>query len=146
VTQCLPGSEQEPDASKDDVGTPGWAKEHRHVTESDKARVYTEYPDWQRTCRCAFGSSDCCEVDHLIPLEIGGSNDLKNLSPQPADPRPGSYEKDSLENDLHQRVCKGEMSLKEAQQCIASDWVKCWEKYVVPEYEPEWAAANRPGW
>jgi hypothetical protein len=53
----------------------------------------------------------CCEIDHLIPLELGGSNDVKNLWPQPQDPRPGSFEKDSLENDLHHRVCNGEMSL-----------------------------------
>src|SRR5208282_4141838 len=28
------------DATKDDVCTPGWASEHRHVTESDRDRVY----------------------------------------------------------------------------------------------------------
>jgi hypothetical protein len=88
----------------------------------------------------------CCEVDHLIPLELGGSNDMKNLWPQPDDPRPGDAEKDSLENDLHARVCKGEMSLADAQKCIVSNWVECWEKYVVPEYGPQWAAANRDGW
>lgn len=25
-------------------------------------------------------------------------------------------------------VCKGEMSLADAQKCIASNWVQCWEK------------------
>lgn len=136
-----------PDATADDVCTPGWAKEHRHVTEADRARVYAEYPDSKRTCACAGGvDANCCEVDHLIPLELGGSNDIKNLWPEPTDPRPGDLEKDSLENDLHERVCKGEMSLADAQKCIASDWVDCWKKYVVPEYGPQWAAANRHGW
>ena len=69
---------------------------------------------------------------------------MRNLWLQPQDPRPGSFEKDSLENDLHHRVCNGEMSLTEAQKCIASNWVKSWEKYVVPEYGPEWAAAGLP--
>jgi hypothetical protein len=137
-----------PNVTADDVCTPGWAHEHRHVTEGEKGQVYAEYHGSQQTCVCPGGGSEtnCCEVDHLIPLELGGSNDVKNLWPQPQDPRPGWPEKDSLENDLHERVCKGEMSLADAQKCIASNWVKCWEKYVVPEYGPQWAAANRHGW
>jgi|SRR5208282_2120300 len=135
-----------PNATMDDVCTPGWAREHRHVTESDRAKVYAEYPDSARTCLCIGGVGNCCEVDHLIPLELGGSNDLKNLWPQPENPRPGDGEKDQLENTLHELVCKKEMQLADAQKCIASDWVKCWEKYVVPKYGPEWAAANRHGW
>ncbi len=88
-------------ATKDDVCTPGWAREHRHVTESDRDRAYAEY---SRT-----PGPGCCEVDHLVPLELGGSNDIKNLWAQPNDPRPGDAEKDQLENTLHRLVCKGEM-------------------------------------
>jgi hypothetical protein len=126
------------DATKEDVCTPGWATEHRHVTESDRDRAYAEYGRTE--------GPGCCEVDHLVPLELGGSNDIKNLWPQPDEPRPGAGEKDQLENTLHQQVCKGERSLADAQKCIESDWVKCWEKYVVPKYGPEWAVANRHGW
>ena len=114
------------------------AKEHRHVTEEMRDKVYQEYGRTE-----GFG---CCGVDHLIPLELGGSNDIKNLWPQPDDPRPGDGEKDQLENELHHQVCSGEMSLGEAQKCIASDWVKCWVTYVVPKYGPKWAEANRHGW
>lgn len=116
-------------ATKDDVCTPGWSREHRNVTESMRDQVYAEYGRTR--------GPGCCEVDHLIPLELGGSNDMKNLWPQPDDPRPGDAEKDSLENNLHARVCKGKLSLVAAQKCIAADWVKCWEKYVVPEYGSE---------
>jgi hypothetical protein len=77
------------DATKDDVCSPGWAREHRHVTDSDRAKVYAEYTDSARTCLCLGGAGNCCEVDHLIPLELGGSNDLKNLWPQPEEPHPG---------------------------------------------------------
>jgi hypothetical protein len=62
---------------------------------------------------------DCCEVDHLILLELGGSNEIKNLWPEPDDPRPGWDDKDELENELHRPVCSGEMTLADAQlYCI----------------------------
>jgi hypothetical protein len=121
-----------------DVCTPGWASEHRHVTESMRDEVYAGYGRTE--------GADCCEVDHLIPLELGGSNNMRNLWPQPDDPRPGWEEKDQLENALHSQVCAGKMALSEAQHCIASNWIQCWEKYVVPGYGPEWAALNRRGW
>jgi hypothetical protein len=70
----------------------------------------------------------------LVPHELGGSNDLKNLWPQPDDPRPGDAEKDQLENELHHLVCSGKMPLADAQKCIESNWVECWEKYMVPGY------------
>src|SRR5438477_344466 len=38
------------------------------------------------------------EIDHLIPLELGGSNELANLRPQPYRRRPAAREKDLLEN------------------------------------------------
>jgi hypothetical protein len=125
-------------ATRDDVCTPGWASEHRHVTESVRERVFAEYGRRK--------GPGCCEVDHLVPLELGGSDDIKNLWPQPDDPRPGDREKDQLENTLHELVCKDEISLADAQKCIASNWVACWEKYVVPKYGAEWAAVNRHGW
>ena len=62
------------------------------------------------------------EVDHLISLELGGSNDIANLWPEPADPRPGFHEKDKVENYLHDQVCNGSMSLQDAQYKIANDW------------------------
>jgi hypothetical protein len=38
------------------------------------------------------------------------------------------------------------MPLADAQKCIASDWPTCWVTYVVPNYGPQWAEANRRGW
>ena len=66
------------------------------------------------------------EFDHLIPLELGGDpRDVRNLFPEPYEPRPGAHEKDTLENRLHAQVCAGTMTLAAAQQCIAVDWVAC---------------------
>lgn len=63
------------------------------------------------------------EVDHLISLELGGSNDIANLWPELADPRPGYHEKDLVENYLHAQVCNGALTLPEAQGIIAHDWL-----------------------
>jgi hypothetical protein len=64
----------------------------------------------------------CCEIDHLVPLELGGANDIKNEWPQPYEPRPGAREKDKVENWLHVQVCSGAISLAEAQAEIVTDW------------------------
>ena len=37
------------------------------------------------------------ELDHLIPLELGGSDTVDNLWPQAAVPSPGYHEKDRVE-------------------------------------------------
>lgn len=66
----------------------------------------------------AYGISSG-ELDHLIPLEIGGSSDAHNLWVEPGSiPNP----KDTVENDLHAAVCSGQLSLAAAQQLIATDW------------------------
>ena len=52
------------------------------------------------------------EVDHLVPRELGGADDLSNLWPQNWD---DAHRKDHEENRLHQAVCAGTLSLEEAQ-------------------------------
>lgn len=64
----------------------------------------------------------CCEIDHLISLELGGDNGITNEWPQPYEPRPGAHEKDQVENWLHKQVCSGKISLAQAQAEIATDW------------------------
>ncbi len=60
------------------------------------------------------------EEDHLISLQLGGNpTDPKNLWPEPgAAPNP----KDKIENLCHKKVCKGEISLANAQAQIATNW------------------------
>lgn len=68
------------------------------------------------------GSASDYEEDHLIPLELGGNpTDPKNLWPEPG---AAPNAKDRIENLLHARVCRGEITLREAQREIASDWTK----------------------
>jgi hypothetical protein len=58
------------------------------------------------------------EVDHLVPLELGGSNSVRNLWPERYFRR-----KDRLENRLHDERCAGDRSLRSAQRAIARNWL-----------------------
>lgn len=70
------------------------------------------------------------EVDFLITPELGGSNDIKNLWPEPyRAPVWNAHVKDQLENFLRDKVCKGEMDLSTAQHEIAADWIVAYKKY-----------------
>jgi hypothetical protein len=67
------------------------------------------------------------ELDHLIPIEIGGApSDVRNLWPEPHYTSLNSYDKDRFENYLHDQVCSGKMDLGTAQNEIATNWVKYW--------------------
>ncbi|MGI0047136.1 MAG: carboxypeptidase-like regulatory domain-containing protein [Nitrosotalea sp.] len=78
----------------------------------------------------AYGYTDSpsnYELDHLIPLELGGAPaDIKNLWPEPYYTTITAYNKDGLENYLHDQVCSGTIDLKTAQNEIATNWLKYW--------------------
>ena len=80
-------------------------------TDKVKAEMYKAY---------GIKSGTTSELDHLVSLELGGSNDVKNLWPEVGSlPNP----KDKVENDLHRAVCSGKVTLAAAQQAIATDWL-----------------------
>lgn len=112
---CTPGAIF-PDATADKVCTPGYSSSVRDVPSEVKAQVYAEYG-------IASHQPGQYEVDHLISLELGGSNDIANLWPEAAEPRPGFHEKDKVENYLHDQLCSGKMSLQQVQLEIATNWL-----------------------
>lgn len=66
------------------------------------------------------------ELDHIIPLGVGGHpRKLSNLMLQPWYGEKGAHRKDGLERRLQGMVCRGDLSLLDAQRCIAEDWVAC---------------------
>ncbi len=71
------------------------------------------------------------ELDHFIPLELGGCPDcVPNLWPEAYAMEFGAHEKDRVENYLHLQVCTGKMTLDEAQREIGSDWVEVYNRIV----------------
>jgi Protein of unknown function (DUF3761) len=88
----------------------------RNVPQGEKFAVEQEYglgPGY-------YGST--LEIDHIVSLELGGSNNIANLFPEKANANPGYRVKDALENRLHSMVCTGTIALRAAQQGIAANW------------------------
>jgi hypothetical protein len=70
------------------------------------------------------------EEDHLIALELGGApTQSRNLWPEPYAAARGAKVKDLVENQLHDLVCSGRLSLRSAQRAIAGNWWRAYLKY-----------------
>jgi hypothetical protein len=72
------------------------------------------------------------ELDHLVPLEIGGGPaDVANLWPEPYAGPNGAHTKDILENKLKAEICAGTIDLRSTESCIAVDWIACARSYGI---------------
>jgi hypothetical protein len=118
---CTPGAYYS-GATRARVCRSGYAGQVRHVSSATKDAIYRAYG----LGRHFDGANG--EVDHLISLELGGSNVRANLFPEAAAPPPGSHQKDRLENRLHAEVCAGQLTLRSAQRQIAGDWVAAYHR------------------
>ncbi len=103
-------------ATKAKICQSGYARTVRNVPTSEKDQAYASYGITHHT-------TGEFEVDHLVSLELGGSNDISNLWPEAASPTPGFHQKDKVENYLHDQVCSGAISLQKAQVEIATNWL-----------------------
>jgi hypothetical protein len=108
----------------DRVCTPGYTGRVRNVSQRTKDSVYHRYGIRRH-------STGQYEVDHIIPLDLGGSNSIRNLFPEAANPTPGFHQKDRLENRLHSLVCSGGLGIRTAQKAIARNWVTAYKRYVL---------------
>jgi hypothetical protein len=120
-----PGAIQSSDTAA--ICTPGWASAHRDVSWATEDAVATEY---------GLSSHHGYEIDHLVPLELGGANSMANLWPEPYNSPYGAIEKDGLEDWLHQQVCFGDLALATAQHDIATNWYATWVAAGRPM--PDW--------
>jgi hypothetical protein len=79
------------------------------------------------------GALDDYELDHLVSLELGGSNDAGNLWPERNDHPPGAINsKDPVENALHRAICANRVTLGAAQVAIATDWTTALHNLGLP--------------
>jgi len=67
----------------------------------------------------------------LISLELGGSNDARNLWPEPYQGEAlNAHVKDRLENNMHADVGAGEVSLNDTQTEISTNWIEAYRKHI----------------
>ena len=71
------------------------------------------------------------EEDHLVPLCAGGApEDRHNLWPQPREGDWGAAAKDQLEESVCRELCRGDITLKDAQAIfLEPDWTKAYRRY-----------------
>lgn len=86
----------------------GQNQTRRNVTTATKARVSAAYG----VTRAQYE-----EADHLVMLALGGTNDARNIWPEPK-----KAEKDAVELHTLAAVCHGRMTLLAAQTAFAHDW------------------------
>jgi hypothetical protein len=118
------------------VCTPGYAGRARDVSLATKRAVYAAYglmPAGRFRISAAglrVWQSDF-EVDHLVSLQLGGSNAPANLWPQSyRTKRWNATAKDALENRLHWLVCHDRLQLAEAQRVIRANWMVAYDAFI----------------
>ncbi|HZZ21119.1 MAG TPA: hypothetical protein VFE60_00345 [Roseiarcus sp.] len=99
----------------------------RHWSRERDDRIKAEYA-------LPAGGHPDFEIDHLVPLGIGGSDADANLWPEPRrwiEPVWNAERKDELEWVLRDLVCSGQLDVVVAQRAIAEDWVSAYRKYLL---------------
>jgi hypothetical protein len=97
----------------------------RRLSRSEEHAVEREYD------LPAGSYRDALEIDHIVPLRLGGSNNVANLFPQEyafANHSPGYVIKNRLDARLHTLVCAGRIGLRTAQRRIAANWEKLYRE------------------
>lgn len=85
-----------------------WGLDVRHVSEHDRRQAFANY-------RLRWDRRDRYVVDHLVPRELAGADDIRNLWPQL---KRQAKVKDREENRLHRAVCAGLVTLGDAQDAM----------------------------
>jgi len=127
---CTPG-EADPrvraDTLRSTICSAGWAKQTRPPGTGDGT-------DQEGAVAGLRGNHplQSVELDHLVPIALGGNTSVANLWPQPWEGTDGAHVKDVLEARLAAMVCAGQLPVATAQHDIATDWVAAYHKYVGP--------------
>jgi hypothetical protein len=108
------------------TATCGHAKVHRgSMSHALRDEILTRYG-------LLPGAHPDYEIDHLIPLCLGGSDDPSNLWAQPRrtiEPKWNAEAKDRLERFICDIVCNRQLDLTNAQEAFVEDWIATYHKY-----------------
>ena len=102
------------------------ARELRHWSRDRDDRIMAEYG-------LPGGAHPQYEVDHLVPLCLGGADADANLWPEPRrsiEPTWNAERKDELEARMCSLVCSGQLDAAAAQHMIAEDWTAAYGRFV----------------
>lgn len=111
-----------PAATEAQICVAGYSAGVRSVSDGVRHEVFADY-------NIDYALHAGYELDHLVPLELGGDNSVANLWPEPRQGSGSASVKDHLENNLHALVCAGQVPLLEARQAIEGDWWAANAKY-----------------
>lgn len=119
-----------PDVTQDNIYDkiciPGWTKTARPSVSYTNGIKY----ELLRRANISIGDARLYELDHIIPLAVGGApRDPNNLQLQLWDGDKGAHRKDVLESLIHRKVCRGEMTLAEGQ-AVFDDWFANYSRFI----------------
>lgn len=112
----------DPSVSAEQLRHPSFIRKRRNVPLAEKKLVLQRYG-------IPWSQHRLYEIDHDLPLCLGGMNTISNLWPEPWAGPYGAKFKDRLEVYLHRRVNKGQMTLQEAQACFLTEpWTNAYNR------------------
>lgn len=139
------------DLTDEEIISTKWGKDRRKVTDEMKQQAFEDYGLKGRDDKTypTDKHGRRWQIDHLIPRQFGGADDLSNLWPLPYNPNsltppmmrepPGDYDepwnsynvvlKDITANKLMNEVRAGRMTLDEARSLLAGDWREVYRSY-----------------
>lgn len=113
------------------AGTLTYSQAARHTSEGLKNQVFTDYG-----LKNPKDGGKSYEIDHLVPLSIGGRDVEKNLWPQSRNTslEMNAWLKDKLETRLYNILCNHKpddpaVTVQEAQTALRTDWTQAYQKY-----------------
>lgn len=118
-TKLTPGAIASTDTAK--VCQVGYSSTVRKTSDALKARVYASYGLIN-----APGAD--FEIDHRVPLSLGGADTQANLWPESYQTMPwNAHVKDKLEHYILWRVCiDSSLSLRDGQRLFLGDWIQAY--------------------
>ena len=127
--RCTPGGVN-PSVTPDVLRDRSWRTRTVRNCATSEAQKHAAYLWYEiEKPRLNSNQNQVCELDHLVPLELGGADGLGNIWPQCGPDAVTLNEryfkkKDHVENYLAEEVKDGRMPLDLAQKGIALDWTQ----------------------